>query len=316
MNLHFKLATASILISSVLAGTDIEISSMRRDISNKTFPRFENGILCGVDMENHRVYALKADGTSMFDMMITIPDATSATANRCTAASNGTVVFSGWATNSSGATVVFLAFVHSSGAIARIQQMDIAPSRMSFDPNGNLWIAGGVLGTKYKIGDPRDIFVRRYSLDGKVLQSLTIPYPLESKSDPGPLYQAFATSTSQGLYILAIQRKSMIFVPLAKDGEVVQPKIRNFDATMLPSDISGFTVTRTGDAYLSGIAPAPQTKFGKQNAYFRWEDSTHTWKQMEVEAHGQNKPLILLGTDGDRLLSSFLVGEFVWHTAH
>ena len=135
MNLHFKLATASILISSVLAGTDIEISSMRRDISNKTFPRFENGILCGVDMENHRVYALKADGTSMFDMMITIPDATSATANRCTAASNGTVVFSGWATNSSGATVVFLAFVHSSGAIARIQQMDIAPSRMSFDPN-------------------------------------------------------------------------------------------------------------------------------------------------------------------------------------
>ena len=71
-----------------------------------------------------------------------------------------------------------------------------------------------------------------------MLQSLTIPYPLESKSDPGPLYQAFATSTSQGLYILAIQRKSMIFVPLAKDGEVVQPKISNFDATMLPGGIS------------------------------------------------------------------------------
>lgn len=273
----------------------------------KLMPKLENGLVCGTEIEEPRIFATTAKGVSLFDRLLTVGDTTGTKLFSCAVGKNSALAVSGGGYDSSGRITAFIAFLDPSGnTIKTLHSNEFAASRLHFDVADRLWAVGVPMGSKKK-GEPRDLVVKRFNADGSVGRSLRIAYPVDDESQSAGLHAPYIGFTSRELVILRKEWSELAFVPTS-DGDDSVRRVR-FTSLSRSDIVVGFVVTPSDKIFLKVQIADPSGKPRNRYPLRRWNAALSKWEEVQGEEY--QGPHAILGAMGRLFLTAYKF-ESLW----
>ncbi len=305
MNIPFTAAAlmCCLLVRQSMAQPTSGRANIHREL--RLTPSLENGIVCGVELEEPRAFAIRSTGESLFDKIIELNEATGVTLSSCAVSRTGSFVISGGAYDATGRLATFLAFLDKTGSLVKVQKLgDFSASRLRFDHEGRLWAVGPSFGRLRAKGETVGIVIKAFQPDGTVARSLVLADTLLGLGT-GHFGKPHIAISQRELVVFYKECRELMFVSLA-DGSV-----RRSPFALAETDIvTGFAVSPNGDLFVKFQHRVEESgKPRNQHILAKWNPALAQWQPIEGE--DLTGPHAILGVQGEFFLMAFR-SDFRW----
>lgn len=279
------------------------------ELKGKAVPKWENGFFLTIDPlpgATPVLSVLDASGKKRFEMALAMDGVTSVIPHGLAASPDGRAAITGTAMDAAGSRIYFLAFVNSGGTLERVVRMDkFAGSRVSFAPDGNVWVLGVGLGPA---GPELDYgMIRIYNRHGVLQQSLLPRSLMPVRGDP----TMSAQLTANAQHVVFYSGHLGYLAVLTKDGGVL-----SVNRAPLPAEgafVTGLAISESSRILMSCQIPSSSPGVRDTVVFFSWDGKLASWRKVyELPGNDPAGYQAIFGIDGEDVLVSARTHRLEW----